>query len=349
MYQLNNSPGRTAWVDGREYLFFSGYSYLGMSHVPEFCDLLKEGIDKFGILHPSSRISNTQLHLYQTFEQTLSSLVGSEDTVTFSSGYLAGRAIADLVTKHYKHVFVAPNAHPAIQCGIQLPPEDWKTELIKTINRSAFNSFVLFMDGVNPLTASVCNFSFLHEIKADKHLTCIVDDSHGIGLLGPLGNGIKHLIPDLPNIELVITYSLSKAFHINGGAISCRKKLARLLRNSPFYTGSTAISPAMAYAFNNAQPIYHRQLQKLQQNISNFINLITDIAGISFYPHLPSFVLKPGWDQSCFEGHHIIIASFAYPDPSGNCVNRIVLNALHTRQDLFKLSCVLNRLHQIRH
>ena len=346
MFKINQALGRTISVNGKEHLFFSGYSYLGMSHVPEFCDLVKAGIDQFGIVFPSSRISNTQLELYRSFEYLLSRLVDLEETVTFSSGYLAGRAIADQLIKHNKHVFKAPDTHPAIQCGIQLPNEDWKYHFVKTVNQSVYKSFILFMDGVNPLTASVANFSFLHEINPDKHVTCVVDDSHGIGLLGPGGEGISHLIPRLPNVEIIITYSLSKAFHLNGGAVSCSKKIARLLRDSPFYTASSAISPALVYAFVYGQQLYHQQLKKLLDNIYAFMSVISDIGGICFYPHLPVFVLKQNWDPAWFEKQHIIISSFAYPDPSGNKVNRIILNALHTRQDLFKLSGVLNTLHQ---
>ena len=72
MFTLNDTPGRTAIANGKEYLFFSGYSYLGMSHVPEFAELIKEGIDKYGWLFPSSRISNTQLELFTQFEAKLS-------------------------------------------------------------------------------------------------------------------------------------------------------------------------------------------------------------------------------------------------------------------------------------
>ena len=325
MYQVNESPGRTINVDGKEHLFFSGYSYLGMSHVPEFCELVKAGIDLYGMVFPSSRISNTQLQLYRSFEYLLSRLVDTEQTVTFSSGYLAGRAIAEELTRHNKHVFRAPDTHPAIQCGIQLTGEDWKSHFIKNTNQSGHNNFILFMDGVNPLTATVANFSFLHEINPDKHVTVVVDDSHGIGLLGPVGEGISHLIPRVHNLEVVITYSLSKAFHINGGGVSCSNKIARLLCTSPFYTASSAISPALVYAFLHGQHWYHQQLKKLRDNTSAFVNVISDIGGICFYPHLPIFVLKRNWDPAYFAKQKIIISSFAYPDPLGKKVNRIVL------------------------
>lgn len=346
MYSINQAPGRTVFTKNKEYLFFSGYSYLGMSHVPEFTELVINGINKYGLIYPSSRISNTQLALYTVFEKILSKLLVTEDTISFSSGYMAGRAIVELVTNNYRHIFSAPNTHPAIACGEKLTGSDWKNQLVKTINQSSAESFVLFMDAVNPLNATVVNFSFLHEINANKKLTCIIDDSHGMGLLGPFAQGISHLVPRIDNIDYVFTYSLSKAFHINAGAVSCSKKMGHQLRDTPFYAASTPVMPAMVYAFIEGQPIYLRQLQKLQQNIEDFINAIGDIGFINYYPHLPIFILNKQWDQKVFDPHHIIISSFAYPNTSSNKVNRVVLNALHTKQDLFKLSCVINQLHQ---
>jgi len=88
--KLNESPGRTAFINGKEYLFFSGYSYLGMCYVPEFLSLVIEGISKYGWLFPSSRVSNTHLALYEECEALLSSIAQSEDTVFVSSGFMGG-------------------------------------------------------------------------------------------------------------------------------------------------------------------------------------------------------------------------------------------------------------------
>ena len=106
MFELENTPGRKCIIAGKEFLFFSGYSYLGMNYVKQFTELVKEGIDKYGILFPSSRISNTRLKLYQKFEDSLSKLTGMQDSVSFSSGYLAGKTISDILSSH-KNILVA--------------------------------------------------------------------------------------------------------------------------------------------------------------------------------------------------------------------------------------------------
>ncbi|TDH28076.1 pyridoxal phosphate-dependent aminotransferase family protein [Segetibacter sp. 3557_3] len=343
-YLLERAPGRTTLVNGKEYLFFSGYSYLGIGHHPGYLSLVEEGLRKYGLLHPSSRLSNTRLDIYDKFEKQLSWLTGSEETVTFSSGFLAGKAIVDLLAKNTKNCFVAPDTHPAIQNGIPPLQRHWKKEMVQAINESDEKYFILLADSVSPLKACVQDFSFLSSIKPEKRITCIIDDSHGIGCLGPGGEGISHSLPRLSNVEFILTYSLSKALHINGGAVSCSHATAALLRQSPYFTSTTPIAPPSVYAYLNGQHIYFEQLRKLKENIALFIALLKDVPGIINHPALPIFLLKKNLPQPALDSHRLLISSFSYPDPSGTPVNRLVVNALHTETDLRRAAWILQEL-----
>ncbi len=115
MFELDNTPGRKCMITGKEFLFFSGYSYLGMNYVKQFRDNVKEGMDKYGILFPSSRISNTRLKLYEKFENRLSKITGME-TVSFSSGYLAGKTISAILSSH-NNILVAQKFYRLILCN----------------------------------------------------------------------------------------------------------------------------------------------------------------------------------------------------------------------------------------
>lgn len=344
MYHLQQSPGRTVLIHGKEYLFFSGYSYLGMGQLPEFIELIQTGIQKFGFLYPSSRISNTQLQLYAVFENYLAELTCTEETVTFSSGYLAGRAIVDLLAKNAKNCFVAPDTHPALQIGVPPLQKHWKKEMVQAVNELNDNYFTLLADLVNPIKAKVLDFSFLNDLLPYKRVTCIIDNSHGIGYLGPNGEGISHFLPKLTNVDFILTYSLSKALHINGGAVSCSSHTAALLRTSPYFTGSTPIAPCSVYAFIRGRELYELQRKKLFRNIKTFIEYLRDVPGIINHPALPIFLLKKELDHVVFHPHKIIISSFPYPDPSGGRINRIVLNALHTENDLSRTASLLHDL-----
>ncbi|MGI8950585.1 MAG: aminotransferase class I/II-fold pyridoxal phosphate-dependent enzyme [Chitinophagaceae bacterium] len=338
---LHEQPGRTVRIDGKEYLFFSGYAYLGMNKNDAFIELVKDGLDKYGLLFPSSRISNTRLNLYEEFENVLSNMIGSEETVCFSSGFLAGKAASSI----FKNISVAPGAHPSINnkdLNDYKDFYDWSTSFIHSVNASESQSASVFAaDSVNVLTSEINDFSFLSSTQ--KNIIAIIDDSHGIGLTGKNGKGISSLISQQKNVEFIFTYSLSKAFGLIGGAVSCSKKNASLLRATHEYTASTNISPAFMYAFIYAQKLYEQQREKLKQNIFYFQNLIKEISQIKFHADLPIFILPQTINEEMVFKNKIIISSFAYPNPSGKKIHRIIVNALHTKTDLEYLSeCVKN-------
>jgi 8-amino-7-oxononanoate synthase len=338
---LQHAPGRTVVIDNKEYLFFSGYSYLGMSHVPSFVQLAKEGIDRWGLLHPSARISNTRIEVYGEMERLLSALTTKEETVLFSSGYIAGRAVTELFAD-YPHVYIAPGSHPAIQLRSIELNDDWKTHIVE--ESVLYNDVVLLVDSVYPLSATINDFSFLHRLPQSSHITCIIDDSHAIGVVGEKGEGVTALLPRLPNVEYVICYSLSKAFHINGGAVSCSKAIAERLRTSPYYTASTALAPFLAHAFIHGQELYDEQRKKLRNNIEAFQLLLADVDIVQSDDRLPVFILPKEYNQSYFDPHLVVISSFPYPDPAGEVINRIVLSALHTNEDLDQLARLIKSI-----
>jgi 7-keto-8-aminopelargonate synthetase-like enzyme len=342
MYVLNETPGRTCRIGDKKYLFFSGYSYLGMNHVNEFVSLVKEGMEKYGILYPSSRISNTRLELYDKLERRLSVITGKEESVSFSSGFLAGKTISEILSSAGK-IFCAPGTHPAIKVKDEPPLSNdfvvWKKEVVERINLPGENNFVLMADSVDILTATQHDLSFIKHIDPSKKIIFLVDDSHGIGITGAKGKGIVSELPQMPNVEFIISYSLSKAYNIEGGAVSCSPKWAAELRAHPNYTGSTAINPALAYAFLHAKDLYKKQREKLIQNIQQLKDHLPSCL-LHNHSELPIFICRDEKAAELFFKEKMVISSFGYPDPASKKINRVVLNALHSAKDIDKLSRV---------
>lgn len=323
-------------------LFFSGYSYLGMQHHEGFVQLVQEGINQYGWLFPSSRISNTQLGLFEAMEAKLSSLTQTAATACFASGFGSGSVASSLFKEH--PVTVCPEAHPAVNKIKQQPLafDKWAEKTLHIIHESRFDKTpVLIADSVNPLTGEVNDFDFLQYIE--DPLILIVDDSHGIGLLGENGEGVVSMLPKKENMEYIFTYSLSKALGINGGAISCTNNAtAKAIKQLPDFTGSTSMSPALAHAFLGADKIYTEQRKKLRSNISFMKGSLNKDENIFNDERLPIFILPEQLDEGCFAEHNIIISSFSYPAINGKKINRAVLNALHTENDLSQLASVIN-------
>lgn len=338
---LTQSIGRTVIVNNKEYLFFSGYDYLGIQNNNSFKQLVKEGIDKYGWLFPSARVSNTPLQLYQTFETLLSNITNTVATVSFSSGFIAGTVAANLFHQHPQ--FVYSLAHPAINKN-KIEEQDfdsWLQTTIKTINENHFvETPVIIADSVNPLKAIIYDFSSLHQLN--KKAIVIIDDSHGIGIIGQNGKGISSYLPQQENIEYLLVYSLSKAFSINAGAISCSNETtAQKIRKTPEFTASTAISPALIYAFIEGQTIYAEALNSLKKNITFVAEKLQNHQQVIAHSLLPIVLLNENLNEAFFEARNIIISSFNYATSNGKKINRAVISALHTQEDLQQLITAL--------
>jgi len=339
IHYLRNNPGRTAIVDDKEYLFFSGYSYLGVEWNKRFRNYYMKGMKNLGMLFPSSRISNTRIGLYEQMERRLASKNMTEDAVLYSSGYLAGKAISSLLldTKGKPKMFVAPSTHPAINCNLELPDksfDQWSKALVEKLNNSSTRECIILGDSVNIMKGRINDFSFLSSIRPDIQVTCLIDNSHGAGIIGEDPFGFNVLLPQQLNIDCIYSYSLSKAYHIEGGIVCCSSKIAEELRARADYSGSTPINPSMVFAFMQGFHLYESQRKKLQENIAMLKELTNKMKFISNHDDLPIFILKKKDIAAKLFEQSIIISSFNYPLGTSRLVNRVVVNALHEESDL---------------
>ncbi|MBI2731504.1 MAG: pyridoxal phosphate-dependent aminotransferase family protein [Sphingobacteriales bacterium] len=346
MFLFKQQPGRTITIDGEEYLFFSGYSYLGMSYVPAFIQLVKEGIDKYGVVFPSSRISNTRLSLYRDFENYLARFTGMDDSISFSSGYLSGQVAAAYLSSH-PYLFVSPEAHPAVTpAGFNTDKSfvAWKDSMLDFVHKEKPGEIAIIADSVNTGKGKINDFSFLTEVPASVKIICLVDDSHGIGILGLKGEGIRSRLPQQENIEYILSCSLSKAFHLEGGFIACSSARVADIKQQHAYTGSTAIIPAFMHSFLQAEKLYQLQREKLLNNINS---LAEKIKGLPYVNHhcLPIFVLHDSLTEDVFRPYKIAISSFGYPNPDYDKNNRVVLSALHTEEDISVVANCIRKLY----
>ena len=214
---------------------------------------------------------------------------------------------------------------------------DWGERITGVINSSAETEFVICCDSVNILKSEIHDLSFIKNIHPYKKIIVLIDDSHGIGILGKNGEGIISQLPNAANIEYLVSYSLSKAFNIEGGAVSCSKYWTDQLRQHSNYTGSTAINPSLVHAYLQSKSLYAGQREKLFENITYLRrkSFSSDVLKNNF--ELPVFVCNKENAEEYFYNHKIIISSFGYPHPSSAKIDRIVVNALHTREDIDQL------------
>nr|WP_294907412.1 aminotransferase class I/II-fold pyridoxal phosphate-dependent enzyme [uncultured Lacibacter sp.] len=339
MVTLSQAPGRTTIINGNEYLFFSGYSYLGLGKNKQFIDSVKEGIDRYGIVYPSSRISNTALDLYAIMEAQLASFTDTEDAAVFSSGFLSARTAVQVVSEEM-NVYCLPKTHPASSAlpgSIKIDDDlTWDAFLAERAAAGEF-TFAIAADSINPTPGHINSFDFLAATSSNFSITLIIDDSHGIGWMGNEGKGMASLLKLPGNIDLLLNFSLSKAFHINGGAVCGSRKWIAAVKHHVNFTTSTALMPALAHAWTKSSDLFAEQREILLQNIHFLQKLTTNFTFVA-NEGTPVFVVAKKGIAPYLLQNNTIISSFGYPHPESDPVNRVVVNALHLRSDLEKLA-----------
>ena len=339
-------PGRTLVAGGREYLYFSGTSYLGISRNEEFQAHLQVGIKRYGVNYSSSRISNVQLSVFEETENYLAAYTGAEAALTVSSGFLAGQLVIRSLIGNEVYIY-GPRTHPALwrrnQDFNNLNFKDWTNQLparIATANQQ--DIFILF-NSLDPLLAQKYELAWLRGLKTAGNITVIIDDSHGLGITGRNGAGIwgELLVP--ANCRTVVVSSLGKAMGIPGGVIISDTATIQTLRKSPFFGGSSPVIPAYLYAFLQSANIYQEAREKLFRNINYFKSLLKASNLFQTFPDYPVFYTAQQDLYPYLLAHDILISSFAYPTPADEPVTRIIISSLHNFADLERLATLVNK------
>jgi len=334
-------------VEGQERMYFSGTSYLGINHQPTYRELLMEGMVQYGGNYSSSRASNLQLAVYDEAEDFMARWLRTEAVLTFSSGFQAGQALMGVLPQQAHYVF-APHSHPAVwQSQAKVWQGDfasWVVSLPAQIASSQSHSIVIVTNSLDPLYAERYRFNWLADLPAGKRIHIIVDDSHGLGILGEDGEGIiseiKKFVPE--HVQLTIVGSIGKALGIPGGVVAGSESLIYKLKQSPSFTAASPIAPAFLYAFLKAQPIYRTARQKLVRRVRQFqkANSVREL--FRFFGDYPVFYTSRHQLAEAV-GDEMLLSSFPYPHPDSEPVTRVVLNALHTEEDIFYLSRAVKR------
>lgn len=324
-------------LSGYQYLYFGGTAYLGIPQDQKFIGYYIEGIQQFGLNNGTSRNNNIQLGIYDLAEQIAAERFCAEAALITSSGYLAAQLTVKALAS-FGQVIYAPATHPAL--WLDEPPgskgsfQQWASALVDIINTAEQEKWVLISNSMNNLFPEIYDFNFLRQIRTDKQLILIVDDSHGIGVNNQ-GLGAYTQLPKQKNIELVVVASMAKALGVDAGLVLGSGKIIAELKNTNIFPGASPPAAAGLYAFIKAKDIYAEALEKLNQNISLLSNGLD--TSWEYIPGFPAFLTHNPKAGEALLDQHILISSFPYPDKNSQPINRIVLSSWHNPTDIEKL------------
>lgn len=345
MPSINHYPGRTITIDGKHWLHFSGTAYLGLADHPRYQEKLIEGIRRYGANFGGSRRSNIQLDIFAEAEAFLAEWLGVEAVVCLSSGSLAGQLLIKYLEQEYSCEY-APSVHPALigrGHRFQGSHAEWAQYLLSA---QAHPERILLSSSLDPLRAEAYDFSWLPQLPSHCKTSLVLDDSHGLGVLGEEGRGLFSQLPRVANMEYILLSSMGKALGLPGGIVGGSQALIEALWESPFFGGASPIIPAYLFAFLQCQSLYSEQRKLLSRNIHLFTQLNPQPQHLRHIPGHPVFYLKHSGLADFLIRNQILISSFHYPSTQDPKINRIVINAAHTTSDIEKLATLISQYYR---
>mgnify|MGYP001181013797 CR=1 FL=1 len=263
-------------IDGKAYINFSGYNYLGLSGHPEVSAGAKAAIDRYGTSVSASRIVSGEIPLHRELEQALAHIHGTEDAVALVSGYSTNVAVIGHLFGPTDLLLHDSLIHNSVLTGCQLsgarrlpfPHNDWEAlDTLLEEHRSQHQRVLIIIEGVYSMDGDIPDLPHFIEVKRRHKCLLMVDEAHAAGVIGPRGFGSHdHFDIDSSDVDIWMG-TLSKSFASCGGYICGSNALVSNLKyNAPgAVLFSVGISPANTGAALAAATIMIREPQRAER------------------------------------------------------------------------------------
>jgi len=278
--------GATIHLDGREFINYSSYNYLGLANHPRLTAAAHAALDDYGTTSGATRIVSGNIPLHHELERVLADAYDVDDATTVGSGYLTNAAVIGFVLGEKDLAVCDALVHNSIVTGAQWAgcqrlqfrhndPDSLDALLART--RSHFERVMVILEGVYSMDGDYVVLPELIEVARRHDAFVMIDEAHSFGVLGERGGGVRELF-GLPGDAVDIWMgTLSKALANHGGFIAgnrdfiqaCRMSAPGMSLYAAGLTPATAAGTIEAIRVIADEP---ERLQRLRANSQRFLD-----------------------------------------------------------------------------
>ena len=364
---LFSPQGTEVILDGEHVTSFCSNDYLGLADHPDVVTAFHEGLDKFGAGSGASHLVSGHLIPHEALEQELAEFTGRSRALVFSSGYMANVGVLTTLLNNNDVVLEDRLNHASLLDGGLFSGARFKrfahldtADLEKKLSslQDARRKLVV-ADGVFSMDGDIAPVPELIRVTNEHDGLLMIDDAHGIGVLGRNGGGtIAHWQEqgahiDEDNLQILIG-TFGKSFGASGAFVAGSEELIEtLIQFCRPYIYTTAISPAQAEAIRTSLKIIQKdnwRRQYLAQLISRFRAHCDDLGLTTMASSTPIQAVVIGdvsktvqaSEQLMQEG--VFVSAIRPPTvPAGTARLRVTFSALHTETQFQKLLDVFEK------
>ena len=256
--RLNVASGcsSTLSVEGRSLINFCSNDYLGLASHPDISLALKQAADLYGTGSGASHLVSGHSVVHQKLEEQLAQYTGRPRALLFSTGYMANMGVINALVGRRDLVLQDQLNHASLLDGGRLSQADFKrykhvdmASLEQRLEQSSAERKLVVSDGVFSMDGNLAPLSEISTLAKKHNAWLMVDDAHGVGVLGPQGGGlVEQLGMNLKQVPVLVG-TLGKSFGTFGAFVAGSEALIEtLIQFSRSYIYTTALPPAVAAA-----------------------------------------------------------------------------------------------------
>lgn len=341
-------------VNNQYCINFCNNDYLGLANHPAVKETFIEAIQLYGTGSTSSAMVSGYYKPQEKLEEKFAEFLVRDQAILFNSGYMANLGVITSLAARKDVILSDRFCHASLLDAIQLSKAQYSR--FRHNDLKHFNYLlhlkkpnILITEGIFSMEGDLSPLQAMNQCINGKNILFVLDDAHGIGVLGKNGGGSceKWGLTQL-EIPCLIT-PLGKAFGSSGAIVSGRKDLLEsILQFSKSYRSTTALPPALCMAALKSLEIVQMEYwrrERLNELIHFFIQQAEN-RGLKLISkdETPIKCLLVGdnekiqWIQKKMLEKGFFISCIRPPTvPKGTARIRISLNCLHTEEQIIQL------------
>jgi len=337
---------------GRDYLNFCSNDYLNLTSHPQVKQAFKDGVELFGVGSGASQYICGYQRPHAECEEEFAEFLGYERALLFSCGYMANQGVLTALShsaqnrilqdqlNHASLLTAGQLAAGRLQRYAHVDVRDCEKQLRQNALATEQGHQFIVTDSVFSMRGDIAPVNHLAEIAKAHGATLIVDDAHGIGVLGDAGRGVlEHFNLSANDIDIIVC-PLGKAFGCYGAIVAgCAALIEQIEQFARSLIYTTALPPALACAALASLKVVRQETwrrEKLRELIQIF-QAAAQERSLKFLPSItPIQNFCVGDTQKIMVisekmlAHGFLLAPIRYPSvPKGEESLRITLNVNH--------------------
>lgn len=341
-------------MNGKKMIMIGSNNYLGLTNHPKIKESALNAIKKYGSGCAGSRFLNGTLDIHVALEEKLARFSRKESALVFSTGFQVNLGVISALVGKDDIVIIDKMDHASIVDGCRLSYGEAKrfkhndmTDLERLLNENNGRGKLIVVDGVFSMEGDIVDLPKVIELKNKYGAKVMVDDAHGIGVLGKTGRGTAEHF-DLENDTDLIMGTYSKSLASIGGFIAGNADVIHYIKHmARSLIFSASPPPASIAAVSAAIDIIEEEPQRIENLWKNTNKMLKGFKELGFdtgpsqTPIIPVIV---GEDERAFKfvmmlQEEGIFANVAVSPavPPGKALIRTSYMATHTDEHLDKV------------